>query len=203
MPLMESRRPTMLKNLSWTMSNLCNGVSDMHWSRLSRALPRFCKLVYLNDDDVLKDVCWSLSCISSGSKDRIQTIIDLDPAICKRLVELLMHPSYAVQHAALVTVGNIVTGDDEQTQVLINYQILHRLRRLFSHHKKSILKDVCFTISNIAAGNISQIQAIIEAKLIPALVHLYNTTEKVEIRIEAAWAVANAVANGSEEQIRC
>jgi importin subunit alpha-6/7 len=67
----------------------------------------------------------------------------------------------SVQHAALITIGNIVTGDDEQTQVLINHGVLPLLRRLLSHSKKSILKDSCFTISNIAAGSKHQIQVSI------------------------------------------
>ena len=37
--------------------------------------------------------------------------------MCQRLVELLIHSSPAVQTPALRTVGNIVTGDDLQTQV--------------------------------------------------------------------------------------
>ena len=92
-------------------------------------------------------MCWSLSCITSGTKERIQSIVDLNAKVCKRLIDLLGHSSSAVQHAALITVGNIVTGDDLQTQVLINLEILPRLRALLSHSKKSILKDACFTIS--------------------------------------------------------
>lgn len=122
------------------------------------------------------------------------------------LVELTVaggsHESPSVQHAALITVGNIVTGDDDQTQVLINHGVLSRLRKLLSHSKKSILKDACFTLSNIAAGNKEQIQAIIDARIVPALVMLYNTSNKPEVRIEATWALANALSNGSDEQIR-
>jgi importin subunit alpha-6/7 len=111
--------------------------------------------------------------------------------------------SGSVQHAALITVGNIVTNDDEQTQNLISYGILPRLRRLLSHTKKNILKDTCFTISNIAAGrDQSQISAIIEDKVIPALVLLFDTSSEVDIKAEVTWALANALSNGTEEQIR-
>ena len=36
--------------------------------------------------------------------------------MCRRLVELLLHTSPLVQTPALRAVGNIVTGDDNQTQ---------------------------------------------------------------------------------------
>lgn len=51
----------------------------------------------------------------SGPNTKIQAVIE--SGVCRRLVELLMHPSSAVQTPALRTVGNIVTGDDLQTQV--------------------------------------------------------------------------------------
>lgn len=200
-PAMDSRRLTMLKNISWTMSNLCNGVQSNYWGRILEALPKFSRLIYFNDEEILKDVCWSLSCISSGTRDRIQALVQLDPNLCKRLVDLLLNHSSSVQHAALITVGNIVTGDDEQTAILINYGLLPRLRRLLSHTKKNILKDTCFTISNIAAGSQSQVSAIIESKVVPALILLFNTSREVDIKAEVTWALANALSNGTEDQI--
>lgn len=45
---------------------------------------------------------------------RVQVI---EAGVCRRLVELLLHQSPAVLVPALRTVGNIVTGNDMQTQV--------------------------------------------------------------------------------------
>jgi importin subunit alpha-6/7 len=60
---------------------------------------------------------------------------------------------------ALRTVGNIVTGDDMQTQVIINCDALSCLLALLqTSHKKSIKKEACWTISNITAGTKEQIQ---------------------------------------------
>jgi importin subunit alpha-1 len=54
---------------------------------------------------------------------------------------------------ALRTVGNIVTGNDMQTQVIINCGVLSCLLQLLTaNHKKSIKKEACWTISNITAG---------------------------------------------------
>ncbi len=61
---------------------------------------------------------------------------------------------------ALRTVGNIVTGDDLQTQVIINCGSLSCLLHLLkTSQKKSIKKEACWTISNITAGTKEQIQA--------------------------------------------
>lgn len=64
---------------------------------------------------MLTDACWALSYLSDGQNDKIQAVIEA--GVCQRLVELLIHTSPAVQTPALRTVGNIVTGDDLQTQV--------------------------------------------------------------------------------------
>ncbi|XP_020207943.1 importin subunit alpha-4 [Cajanus cajan] len=79
--------------------------------------------------------------------------------IYEKAVKILLHPSPSVLIPALRTVGNIVTGDDMQTQSIINHGALPCLLNLLTHnHKKSIKKEACWTISNITAGNKEQIQ---------------------------------------------
>ena len=65
---------------------------------------------------------------------------------------------HSVVSAALRAVGNIVTGDDIQTQVILNCSALPCLLHLLSSSKESIRKEACWTISNITAGNRAQIQ---------------------------------------------
>lgn len=75
------------------------------------------------------------------------------------LVALCRHQSPSVLVPALRTVGNIVTGDDMQTQIIINCGALPCLLNLLTtSHKKSIKKEACWTISNITAGTKEQIQ---------------------------------------------
>ena len=72
-----------------------------------------------------------------------------------RLVELLSHDKDAVVVPALRTVGNVVTGTDEQTQVVLNCNALQALYHILAnaqHHKNSIIKEACWTVSNVTAG---------------------------------------------------
>ena len=71
------------------------------------------------------------------------------------------HTSTNVVAAALRAVGNIVTGTDTQTQVIINSGALPCLLHLLSTGKDSIRKEACWTVSNITAGNRSQIQVLL------------------------------------------
>ena len=71
------------------------------------------------------------------------------------------HQSPSVVAAALRAVGNIVTGDDIQTQLVLSCSVLPCLLHLLGTNlKESIRKEVCWTISNITAGNRQQIQVV-------------------------------------------
>ncbi|CAI7812445.1 unnamed protein product [Closterium sp. NIES-54] len=198
--LNENSKLSMLRNATWTLSNFCRGKPQPPFEQSKPALPVLERLIHSTDEEVLTDACWALSYLSDGTNDKIQAVIEAN--VCRRLVELLLHPSPSVLIPALRTVGNIVTGDDHQTQVIIENQVLPCLLALLTtNHKKSIKKEACWTISNITAGNKEQIQAVIDANIIPPLKHLLETAE-FDIKKEAAWAISNATSGGTHDQIR-
>jgi len=190
---------TMLRNATWTLSNFCRGKPQPQFDQLRDALPALAKLVHSNDEEVLTDACWALSYLSDGTNDKIQAVIEA--GVCRRLVALLSSTHASVLIPALRTVGNIVTGDDYQTQIIINCRALPSLLALLTgDHKKSIKKEACWTISNITAGNKDQIQAIVENNIVPPLIYLLAHAE-FDIKKEAAWAVSNATSGGTHQQI--
>jgi hypothetical protein len=109
--------------------------------------------------------------------------------------------TFAIQTPALRTIGNIVTGDELQTQFIVNISILSVLPSLLTSTKKIIRKNACWTLSNIAATNRSLIQAVIDANLFPQLVTLLSQAD-LEVALEAAWAISNATCGGTPEQVR-
>ncbi|KAK1279148.1 hypothetical protein QJS04_geneDACA007162 [Acorus gramineus] len=198
--LNEHAKLSMLRNATWTLSNFCRGKPQPPFEQTKPALPALERLIHSSDEEVLTDACWALSYLSDGTNDKIQAVIEA--GVCPRLVELLLHPSPSVLIPALRTVGNIVTGDDMQTQYIINHHALPCLLNLLTrNHKKSIKKEACWTISNITAGNKDQIQAVIAAEIIGPLVHLLQNAE-FDIKKEAAWAISNATSGGTHDQIK-
>lgn len=200
--LQDSKKLTLLRNATWTLSNFCRGKSPQpNWKLISQALPTLAKLIFSYDDEVLIDSCWAVSYLSDGNNEKIQAVIEA--GLPRRLVDLLNYNSTAVQTPALRSVGNIVTGNDLQTQFIINSGALTSLLGLLSSAKDSIRKEACWTISNITAGNSDQIQAVIDSNLIPPLIHLLGTSD-FKTRKEACWAISNATSGGlaKPEQIR-
>jgi importin subunit alpha-6/7 len=92
------------------------------------------------------------------------------------------------------------TGDDTQTQFVINLNALPALLWLLDNSKKNIRKEACWTLSNITAGTADQIQSVINAGVFPKLIELLRASE-FDIQKEAAWAVSNATSGGAPEQI--
>lgn len=130
----------MLRNATWTLSNFCRGKNPQpEWELVSPALTVLSKLIYSHDDEVLIDACWAVSYLSDGANEKIQACIE--SGLCRRLVDLLNHKSTAVQTPALRSVGNIVTGDDLQTQVVIASGALPSLLSLLSSPKDGIKKE--------------------------------------------------------------
>lgn len=198
--LNEHAKLSMLRNATWTLSNFCRGKPQPNFEQVKPALSALQRLIHSQDEEVLTDACWALSYLSDGTNDKIQSVIE--SGVFPRLVELLLHPSASVLIPALRTVGNIVTGDDLQTQCVIDHQALPCLLNLLTtNHKKSIKKEACWTISNITAGNRDQIQAVIQANIIAPLVHLLQGAE-FDIKKEAAWAISNATSGGTHDQIK-
>lgn len=193
---------SLIRNATWTLSNLCRGKPQPQFEQIQAIVPMVAQLVRMDDTEVLTDSCWALSYISddNGPTNRkIQSVIDA--GVCNRLVQCLSHHTTSVQVPALRCVGNIVTGDDCQTQAVLAADPLPALLGLMSHRKKSIRKEACWTVSNVTAGNSEQIQLVLNANIIPPLVNLLRDSE-FDIQKEAAWAISNATSGGTPEQIK-
>jgi len=144
---------SLLRNATWTLSNLCRGKPQVAFAAIKPCLPILSQLLFHNDTEVLADACWAFSYISDDTgpqNEKITAVIQTGAV--PRLIQLLEHESNTVKHPALRTIGNIVTGDDNQTQVVINHSALPHLIALLCNVKKAIRKEACWTISNITAG---------------------------------------------------
>ncbi|RHN58676.1 hypothetical protein MtrunA17_Chr4g0004921 [Medicago truncatula] len=101
----------------------------------------------------MADACWALSYLSDGTNDKIQAVIEA--GVCGRLVELLSNPSPSVVIPALRTLGNIVGGDDMQTQAIavIEAGLIAPLVNLLQNAEFDTLKEAAWALSNATSGS--------------------------------------------------
>uniref|UniRef100_A0A8C8LS82 Importin subunit alpha n=1 Tax=Oncorhynchus tshawytscha TaxID=74940 RepID=A0A8C8LS82_ONCTS len=189
---------TFLRNVTWVIVNLCrNKDPPPPMETVQEILPALCVLIYHTDINILVDTVWALSYLTDGGNEQIQMVIDSGLSLPR---PLLSHQEVKVQTAALRAVGNIVTGTDEQTQVVLNCDVLSHFPNLLTHPKEKINKEAVWFLSNITAGNQQQVQAVIDAGLLPMIIHQLAKGD-FGTQKEAAWAISNLTISGRKDQV--
>lgn len=197
-------RTSIVQNGTWTLSNLCRGRPLPPWNEVAVCLPILARLLMLDDGATLADACWCLSYLSDvppDCTDRLNEI--LQTGAVPRLIQLLAHHMHLVKTPALRAIGNIVTGNEQQTQAVIDAGGLKYLKQLLNEPRIPLQKEACWAISNITAGTVSQVQAVIDADIFPKLIHILSYAD-LKVKREACWALCNATSYYREapEQIR-
>lgn len=198
------QRLTTLRNLAWTVSNVCRGKPKPPFDAVQPFIPLLGYMINSADAEVKTDALWALSYLTDGENFRIQAVIDAN--ILPRVVEVLKNEAAvpSVVTPALRTVGNVVSGNDAQTEYVLGLGVLPALLRMLDvgGKRKAVVKEIYWTISNITAGNSHQIQAVIDSGLAARIMHeLGNRGLADDVRKEAIWTVSNMTSGASRDQI--
>lgn len=173
-------------------------------------------LFYQDDVEVMTDAAWGLSRFADSHRPYRQIL--LDSGIVPRLIELIHHPHVMVVTPIVRTLGSILSGDEDETQALVDLNLVPALRLMLGSKNQTlqdhfigstgqqvdrILKEACWSLSNIAAGSERQIQSLIDGDVFPAAIEIIvNDFIPPDIKTEASWLVANAFNTSQTAQLR-
>lgn len=188
------------RNCAWCITNLLRGKPTPCLDELYEVIPVLGECLKNNTrKEVLTDAAWGLSyCSDAGEKAIIKI---LESGCLEHIIRQLRSKHNNIILPAIRALGNFVTGEDMQTQTVLDAGLLPEIHILLDHIDAAIRKEACWTLSNVCAGTTIQVAQIIETGIFDQLVHLiYNDT--YEIQREAGWSISNATALKDREIIR-
>eukprot|EP01133_Synstelium_polycarpum_P007039 gene7039-8184_t len=194
---------SLIKNVAWTLSNFSRGKPPPSQEYVKLYLPFLAELAKSTTDvELLTDTLWSFAFLSDTTDDKLSDYI-ISLGIVPLMIDNLTGKDTTVLVPSLRTIGNILSGNDVQTQIILNHGVLKHFEVLAKHPKVSIRKEVFWSLSNITSGTRAQIQQVIESNILPGIIQKAypNHSEPIDAKKEIMWILVNATSGGSFDQL--
>ncbi|CAD8066995.1 unnamed protein product [Paramecium primaurelia] len=190
---------TILKTLVWAFSNLAKRRKTQEKIFYKDLVYILCQIIVeTEDEEILNDACWGLSYLSH--EDSIMHII-IQEQITQKLVVLLQKENHSIVIPALRILGNILTGNEEQTNVVLNCGVLQVFQNLLQNKKRTLRQEVCWSLSNIAAGSSGQVKQIIRDDQLLNSIFLLLNNETSNVIEQISFIFSNCIFSAELEDI--
>jgi len=189
--LASTNQKHLIRQCTWALSCFFRVKPIPPYNLIKKAIKMIARAMVMlpNDTEFLTDACFILSFMTEHYKETIKDLLELD--IISNIIKCLDIDIQYIQISCLRIVGNIASGNANQTQLLIDWNVL----------EKTIRKESAWILSNIAAGTQKQIETLIEKDFLLILAEAIEKDDP-EIKKECIWAVCNLTSVENEKYIK-
>jgi len=190
--------PPIKKNIITFLFNIVKQKPNPSLEELKPALPILKEAIQgMESGETLVEAVECIGKIANIGEEFIQEVIDL--GVVPFLIQHLYNPNEEIYFPSLRALGNIITGNDEQTEVVLSHpNFLIRLFEFISSPFHKIQKEACWVISNIAAGLASHKMQIIKGPNYMNILKNSLSHGNEEVSREVTWIYMNLGDNTSE-----
>lgn len=182
---------SLLKNVVWAISNLCRGTPKPDFVLIRDCIPamNYAIVHEKSSDEARTDALWALSYLSDGEDFRIQAVVDSGQVV-PHAMNALRCEKASLMAPALRILGNIVTGNAEQTQAVLDAGILGIVPKLLENSRVRwlILACICPDRSYL----------VVTHTIFGSFLSCCDSQKS--IRKETTWLLSN-IAAGTSEQV--
>lgn len=157
----------------------------------------FTKLINENDSKICENLLLAIASFIEINQSTIQMIIDSN--LLKKIVEFLHSENEKVVLASLQVIGNLLSGNENQTNTILSYGVLSMFIKLL---ESPIQKHLLFwCISNITSGTPKQLQMVINSGIFPKIIDFSKKCTDILTKSQILWVISCSFNSPTTKQI--
>jgi importin subunit alpha-6/7 len=177
----------------WSLARLCRGHPPPARGLVQPALTALVQTISLEDELVLQCACCALAFLIPVLD--AQSISE--SGACRRLEELLLHHSPAVQGVCAEVIADISARGDMQSKALINSNTVQLMLTLLSSAAR---QEACRFLCNVLCGDEEPFQAVLDSRILVPFLRLAFDVD-TNVRNNVADAICHVTAHGSPARV--
>lgn len=154
----------------------------------------------IGDKAAVADALFLLSQLSAGD-DENQTYIANVPGLISKVLDLMVFEN-VVSETALRTIGNLLAGDAQVTNLVIELGAIEPLIPLLKHKKRSVKKAAVWAFSNILADSSARITFCVQRGVIADLMDEIINGNAADVANEAYWCITNSIVDAPPAELK-
>jgi len=219
-----------LGNAAWTLSNIVRQSPKLNQEQHMRMISVLKQVLRRsNTPDAITNCLWSFSYLSvqdqicnlMAKNGVIEDVIQIlsqeiqkyQRTLARKRSEQQQAPKnivteaqqamdYKVYKPCLRFLGNVLSGEDTMTQIVLDAGYLDVIEPFVNHFSTAQRKEAIWSLSNILAGSHQQIEAVLSRDgLVRSLIQATSSGTQA-IQQEATWCLGNATVDAISTQIK-